>query len=93
MYGQQQLFTGFFEEVADCPRELYIRLLDYLGVRTGKRYIPDGLDRKVNVSKLAEVDRMPEAVRACLNDLYRHDLEWLAGRFGGYASKWLAEAG
>ena len=83
MYGQQQLFTGFFEEVADCPRELYIRLLDYLRVRSGKEYIPEGLDRKVNVSKVSEIESMPEAIRQSLNEIYRHDLEWLAERFGG----------
>ena len=91
IFGSQQLFTGFFEEVADCPRELYIRLLDYLGVDADEKYIPDGLERKVNVSRVTEVERIPDAVRGCLNELYRQDLEWLAGRFGGYASKWLAE--
>jgi hypothetical protein len=93
VFGQQQLFTGFFEEIADSPRELYIRLLDYIGVSADEKYIPDGLERKVNASRVTQAERIPDVVRGCLNEIYRQDLEWLAGRFGGYTSRWLADAG
>jgi hypothetical protein len=92
VFGQQQVFTGFFEEVAESPRQLYIRLLEYLDASTDEKYLPEGLERKVNVSRVTEAERIPTAIRACLNGIYRQDLEWLAGRFGSYASKWLAEA-
>jgi hypothetical protein len=92
VFGQQQVFTGFFEEVAECPRELYIRLLKYLGASTEERFLPDGLERKVNASRLTAAKSIPPAVQDCLNEIYWQDLEWLAGRFGSYASKWLAEA-
>lgn len=92
VFGRQQIFTAFFEEIADSPKELYIRLLNYLGISSNEKYLPDGLERKVNVSKVPEAETMPTAIRDCLNELYRQDLEWLAERFGGYASKWLSEA-
>jgi hypothetical protein len=91
IFGRQQLFLGFFDEVVNCPRDLYIRLLNYLDVSADEKYIPEGLLRKVNVSKVTGNHGMPDPVRECLIEQYRHDMEWLAGRFGGYASKWLDE--
>ena len=89
IFGQQQLFMGFFDEVVNSPRDLYTRLLDYLGVGSGQKFIPVDLERRVNVGSVSENHVMPDPVRECLIKQYRDDMEWLAGRFGGYASKWL----
>jgi hypothetical protein len=93
IFGQQQLFVGFFEEIAERPRELYIRLLEFLGLSTDEKNIPGGLESKVNVSRATGAKQIPDDVRKCLTDVYRQDLEWLAERFGGYTTKWLADAG
>ncbi len=93
IYDQQQIFTGFFEEVAESPRQLYIRLLNFLDVSADEKFIPESLEQKVNVGKAATAQSIPDPVRVCLRELYQQDLVWLADRYGGYASKWLDEEG
>lgn len=83
-YPQEQIFTGFMEDIHFHPFKLLRRIYRFLGVDPNFR--PPGMRRKVN-SRSSGFMRV-EAARYLARSYY-DELQRLSDRFGGYADFWL----
>ena len=91
VFGRDQIFVGFLDEIQEDPRDLLLRLYRFLGVTAAEEHIPAGLGRKVNSSKEYST-AIPENVRIHLAELYLPQLQELSARFGEPATAWLRRA-
>ena len=91
VFGHDQIFVGFLDEIQQDPRDLLLRLYRFLGVTATEEHIPPGLGRKVNSSKEYST-AIPEDVRIHLAELYLPQLQELSARFGEPATGWLRRA-
>lgn len=91
VFGRDQIFVGFLDEIQQDPRDLLLRLYRYLGVSDSPEHIPAGIDRKVNTSRDYSTV-IPERVRVHLAELYLPQLQELSERFGDPATGWLRRA-
>jgi len=88
-YPPHQWFIAFYEELSECPEDLLLRLYRFLGVEASARHIPTQVRQKV----LAAPERlMPRAYAVEMTREYHDELQELARRFGGYATRWLEAA-
>jgi Sulfotransferase family len=91
VFGRDQIFVGFLDEIQQDPRDLLLRLYGFLGVSASEEHLPAGLARKVNSSR--EYSKaIPESIRIHLAELYLPQLHELAERFGEPATDWLRRA-
>jgi hypothetical protein len=91
VFGRDQIFVGFLDEIQQDPGALLMRLYRFLGVSAGEEHVPPGLARKVNSSR--EYSKaIPEDVRIHLAELYLPQLQELSERFGEPATSWLRRA-
>jgi len=88
-FPEEQFFIGFYEDVARQPRELLIRLFEFLGVESREAHVTDRAVQRVNVSPEKE---LPEGFRIHLAATYHAQLKELSDMLGGYATSWLEEA-
>ena len=91
VFGRDQIFVGFLDEIQQDPGDLLLRLYRFLGVTAAEEHIPAGLGRKVNSSKEYST-AIPENVRIHLAELYLPQLQELSARFGEPATAWLRRA-
>jgi hypothetical protein len=91
VFGRDQIFVGFLDEIQQDPRDLLLRLYRFLGVSDSEEHLPAGLRRKVNSSKEYSA-AIPENVRIHLAELYLPQLRELSARFGDPATDWLRRA-
>lgn len=84
-FNPEQLLLGFYDAITDQPEKLLSEILKHLGAR---KIMEHGNLREIN-NKSKEAD-MPETYRMYLESKYCGDLEELANRYGGYASRWLS---
>jgi hypothetical protein len=91
VFGRDQIFVGFLDEIQQDPRDLLLRLYRFLGVSDSEEHVPAGLGRKVNSSKEYSM-AIPENVRIHLAELYLPQLQELSARFGEPATDWLRRA-
>jgi hypothetical protein len=86
----EQIFIGFFDDIAAQPAKLLHQVLTFLGVDYfGSNALDEQLRKQVARSKEVE---MPVAVRRHLAQKYLPELEKLSARFGGHPERWRAEA-
>jgi Sulfotransferase family len=91
VFGRDQMFVGFLDEIQEDPRDLLLRLYRFLGVSDSEEHIPAGLNRKVNASR-AYSTAIPEHFRVHLAELYLPQLRELSDRFGEPVTGWLRRA-
>jgi hypothetical protein len=91
VFGRDQIFVGFLDEIQENPRDLLTRLYRFLGVSDSEEHIPAGLGRKLNSSQEYST-AIPENVRIHLAELYLPQLQELSERFGNPATTWLRRA-
>jgi hypothetical protein len=91
VFGRDQIFVGFLEEIQQDPRDLLLRLYRFLGISDSEDHIPAGIARKVNTSRDYSTV-IPEPVRVHLAELYLPQLEELSERFGEPVTGWLRRA-
>ncbi|KYP10025.1 MAG: hypothetical protein A0129_15210 [Limnobacter sp. CACIAM 66H1] len=84
-FDSSQLLLGFYDAITDQPEALLSEILKHIGA---KDTVHQGNLRQIN-NKSRKVD-LPESYRRYLESKYCDDLEELATRYGGYASRWLA---
>ena len=103
-FAEEQLLTGFFEDVVERPRELLTDVFRHIGVSTevdwssfpaGKVISPRvSPGKKGHEVELREADDgdvehpCPPGVRRWLEERYAPDLERLAQRLGEPAARW-----
>lgn len=83
-FDPSQILIGFYDAIKDQPKELLSEILRHIGAAglSGQ----ETLQQVYNKSKECVI---PERHRKYLENKYNHDLEELARRYGGYASRWL----
>jgi Sulfotransferase family len=91
VFGRDQIFIGFLDEIQQDPRDFLLRLYRFLGVSESEEHIPAGLGRKVNSSREYST-AIPQDVRIHLAELYLPQLQQLSARFGEPATDWLRRA-
>lgn len=88
VFPKEQLIVGFYDEIAEAPRELMIRICTLLGVSTADRSMPPVIVSRVNASTRAS---LPPNLHEHLARLYMDSIEELARQFPSYPARWLEE--
>jgi hypothetical protein len=91
VFGRDQMFVGFLEEIQEDPANLLVRIYGFLGVSDSPEHVPPGMTRKVNASREYST-AIPDEVRIHLAELYLPQLQELSERFGEPATGWLRRA-
>ncbi len=91
LFRKDQVFTGFYDDVAENPEDLLLRIHAFLGVTPSKEFIHQKVRRKVNASGKYKTP-MPERFQIHLARQQIEQLRELDKRFGGTATKWLEGA-
>lgn len=86
VFPAEQLHVGFFDEIAEQPRELLRKIFKHLGVSENVDWSSFPCDKIVNRNPDAE---MPEWARHFLQEMYRPQITALHARFGEPVAKWL----
>ncbi|MBA2337687.1 MAG: sulfotransferase domain-containing protein, partial [Acidimicrobiia bacterium] len=87
VFAPQQMFVGFLEDISFHPGLLLASVYEFLGVD------PDVASPMVTRRVYAgNTNAIPTALAVRLAEEYHPQLVWLADRFGGYATVWLAIA-
>jgi hypothetical protein len=86
VYPREQLLLAFFEEIAEHPRELLLRVFAHLGLRGDVDLEAFPWRERIHGGPAEEI---PAPQRALLEDLYRGEIRALAARLGGPARRWL----
>ena len=91
VFGRDQIFVGFLDEIQSDPRALLLRIYGFLGVAAEESLIPAAVSAKVNTAPGAK-SAIPEEFRSHLARMYLPQLEELSERFGEPATRWLRRA-
>jgi hypothetical protein len=91
VFGRDQVFVGFLDEIQNDPRDLLIRIYEFLGVDSSESHIPAAVSARVNTAPRATTT-IPEQHRSHLAQMYLPQLEELSDRFGEPATGWLRRA-
>lgn len=91
VFGRDQIFIGFLDQIQSEPRDLLLRVYAFLGVAADESYIPAAVAAKVNTSP-RQKSAIPERIQSQLAQLYLPQLEELSDRFGEPATGWLRRA-
>ncbi|MCA9048288.1 MAG: sulfotransferase [Planctomycetaceae bacterium] len=86
VFPAEQMFIGFFEEIAEAPLELLRRISSFLGVSFDPSIL--SVTARRNIFKGASV-RPSVDLHRWLTETYIDDLQQLAARFGSYPQQWL----
>lgn len=89
-FPETQLCIGFFEEIEQNPKQLLLRIFEFLGVAATENYLnPSVYKGVVNPSLPKEI---PIDIKVYLTKRYFSQLEELSRIVGGCAKDWLREA-
>ncbi|MHC4949030.1 MAG: sulfotransferase family protein [Planctomycetota bacterium] len=103
VFPAEQIHVAFFDDIAARPRDLLGAVFAFLGVETPADWSGFPCERVVlpryeadrvaggyaaDAGRVSTTAGIPEPARSFLRDYYRHDLEWLADRFGPPADAW-----
>jgi hypothetical protein len=91
VFGPDQVFVGFLDEIQNDPRDLLLRIYEFVGVTADASHIPAAVSAKVNTSPRTK-SAIPEQYRSHLARIYLPQLEELSERFGEPATGWLRRA-
>jgi hypothetical protein len=89
VFGEKQVFVGFFDDLVANPRDLLRSVLSFLGVEKGDDFIPEKVEQEVHASTKRD---LPESVLAQVYAPYVDQLRELEKLVGGPVGKWLAKA-
>jgi hypothetical protein len=84
-YPPERLYTGFYDDIIEQPRELLKEVFAHLGVSTDVDWTALPYDRVI--FKGTGIP-LPDRLRAVLVEMYRSDLRRLAERFGERVVRW-----
>ena len=89
-YPQEQIFIGFFEQIAENPRQLLSDLYQFLDVDSSEQYIPPNVHKKVNAGQYSPI---PAHWARYLAERYHEQLKLLHDRFNNCSTaSWLEVA-
>ena len=88
-FPPEQLFTGFFDDIASQPEQLLLSIYAFLELDSSPENLPPDIRKPVNVGNRRVPRAVPPAIRDLLAEIYRSDIEALQSRFGGVTENWL----
>ena len=96
-FPEEQFSIAFFEEIAEQPEELLLRIFEFIGVEASLEHISaETSTKKRNASsKKSTIPNdftIPDKLAQYLAGIYYEEIEYLHKNFGGYASNWLEDA-
>jgi hypothetical protein len=91
VFGPDQVFVGFLDEIQNDPADLLLRTYRFLGVADDAAHIPAAVSARVNTSP-SQGSAVPERFQSYLARIYLPQLEELSERFGEPATGWLRRA-
>ena len=89
VFGENQVFIAFFDDLVATPRDLLRSILNFLGVDSSDANLPATPEKEVNASVKRD---LPEHLLPHLYATYLDDLRELEKLVGGPVGKWLAKA-
>jgi hypothetical protein len=84
-FPEDQVWIGFFDEIAEQPRVFLTNVFDFLGVRTEVNWESFPYQSVVNAGPKAPI---PDRLRDLLEEMYGPTLDWLRKRFGDQVQRW-----
>ncbi len=90
VFGPDQVFIGFYDDLQTAPRDLFRSVLRFLGVADDDRFIPDAIEDVVNPSDTRY--ELPRELVAQLAATYVGPLRELEQLVGGPVGRWRAAA-
>lgn len=91
VFPEEQVFTGFFDELSHAPLELADRLTTFLGVAPLESRDPTELRASVNAGPPLKLEAdLQTEIDASLRKRYRRQIQELADELGGPARQWLS---
>ncbi len=96
-FSDEQFFIAFFEEIAEHPEELLLRIFEFIEVEASSKYIcQQTISKKSNASSkkgiIPKNFTIPHRLNQYLASIYYEEIEDLHKIFGGYTSNWFEEA-
>jgi hypothetical protein len=91
VFPKEQFFITFFEDIAERPRDLLLRIYEFLGITVSEDFISPSVAQKVNPSGKYK-SPMPERFQIYLAEQHIHQLRVISKKFGGPADGWLERA-
>lgn len=91
VFGREQVFVGFLDEIQQDPKDLILRVYRFLGVAHDEAHVPAAVTARVNAAP-KQSSEIPERIRSHLAAAYLEQLEQLSDRFGEPATGWLRRA-
>lgn len=92
VFPTDQMYIDFFDNIQESPREVLLRIFEFLGVEKSTEYMLVDPQRKVASSTKKAKIAIPESLKyeICAENI--DQLYKLSQRFGGHTSKWLERA-
>jgi hypothetical protein len=87
-FPEEQLFIGFYEDISQRPKQLLLRVFEFLRVEPSQEYVTQLAFEKVNPSLHTE---MPPGFRLYLANQYYPQVKALSEMIGGYVVQWQRE--
>ena len=91
VFPKEQFFITFFEDIAERPRELLLRIHEFLGITVSEEFISSNVSQKVNPSGKYK-SPIPVTFQIYLAEQQIHQLRDLSRMFSGPADEWLERA-
>jgi hypothetical protein len=93
VFPEEQLFVGFFDDLASRPRELLCALFDHLGVSSAVDWTRFPYAQVIHargrrIGPGSTVSRVPDPYREFLRQMYADDIAALHERFGSRVAGW-----
>lgn len=92
VFPAEQMFIGFYDDIADKPSDLLLKIYAYLNISVDARLLPNDISDKINASSGLRAMSIPADVHRQLAVLYIPTLQVLSERFHGHTEKWLEKA-
>ncbi|HHJ17305.1 MAG TPA: sulfotransferase, partial [Gammaproteobacteria bacterium] len=92
-FPREQILISYFDDLKSNPREVFLRVLDFLGLDNSKVSIPENVERKWGTREGRRSQEIPEAYHRLLAELYVDSLAALDARLeNAYVARWHADA-
>jgi hypothetical protein len=91
VFGPDQIFIDFFENVINEPKDLLLRIYEFLGVTTSEEFVSPKVREKINSAGKYK-SAIPRRFQLHLARQQISHLRSLSQRFGDPASQWLKRA-
>ncbi|MEM9056357.1 MAG: sulfotransferase [Pseudomonadota bacterium] len=88
VFPAEQLFIGFFDDIAQRPAALLRDIYGFVGVDARPDSLPPDLEKPVNVGNRRVARGIPDRIQTLLTELYRDDVAALKQRFGEAIANW-----